>query len=1115
MAATDLHAQGVKVISPNGGEVWGSGSSQDITWEAPASAINFKLQYSVDSGVTWRSVVSGTVTGSSYSWEVPVQTANRMKCLIKVIGLDSNNQKIGADKSDAPFQIEVIRLTSPKGGETFAPGTAHHVTWTTNKTARDVLSVSIQYTTDGGVTWKKAGAVSGNPGTYDWTPRGAKLKKKCKVKVVLKDRKGLSLGSDTSDAFFKIDTVSPTIASFSANPGAIAAGQNLTLSWNISNAASASIDQGVGSVDPISGLVEVNLVSTTTYTLTAINAFGEVTAQAKVIPVGPDGGTVTSDDQKVQIVIPAGALTQETLITIQGALNPPSGHIGMAYEFGPSGLTFQLPATVSITYDEASLPAGLSETSLRLGTVLSSLHWCEILGSSINTTANTVTGQTYSFSTYGLVIGSFSSTFEGAQEVPATASVATGTGVFSIDTSKNILSYQISYQNLEGEEQSAEICGPASRGQTGSTLDTLPLGPYKTGIWIYDESLEQDILEGRVYVNIRSTTYADGEIRGQIEPLGPEGMTATVTLRVTLWNDLSGSAPTAGVPAAVNTMKLRVSGPGMAPMEQWMTVPTGLVEEDITVAKGAIRRIDVMAYDSTDQIIYKASAFMDISKDTETLDMVMMGASDVTPPVFAGVTGVTQIDSGSVVLSWPAATDDKADIGEITYLVYVATSPGGENLTMPSYATRPGTTDYTVSGLAPGKTYYFVVRAMDSSGNVDTNTVEMSESTYSSGTGIYVDVNTGADTPSCGRQASPCKTISRALAMTAGNEAIYVAEGLYDVSSGETFPLQLKAGTALIGQTWLKAVGPFYPLQPSVIAPLTLIRYSNLSSVILGAANAFIAGFIIEFGLTNHLYPIIDSAGHPITIMHCALYGAGNKNDFTEGVHIAGGSRIESSLISGFRGISGNGILAHSGSSVISANTITNNEMGICGAAIIHVIGNIIKDNTWGIYMVGSGWIYNNSVSNNYYGIQISCPVLGVPLKVLNNSIIMNWEGLNIEAMWDCNPETVLVSGNFIFGNNFGVEVIWWAKAIIQSNDLSCNNTWNLYVAGTNADTRVDARYNYWRYHPPLLNPGRTDDPGCYPAEDVDICYEAVYGATLPPPYEPSFQGGCEKYWGF
>jgi hypothetical protein len=44
-----------------------------------------------------------------------------------------------------------------------------------------------------------------NPGNYSWTvPDVTKTKKKCKVKVELKDTDGNSLGTDTSNGYFII-----------------------------------------------------------------------------------------------------------------------------------------------------------------------------------------------------------------------------------------------------------------------------------------------------------------------------------------------------------------------------------------------------------------------------------------------------------------------------------------------------------------------------------------------------------------------------------------------------------------------------------------------------------------------------------------------------------------------------------------------------------------------------------------------------------------------------------------------------------------------------------------------------------------------------------------------
>ena len=74
----------------------------------------------------------------------------------------------------------------------------------------------------------------------------------------------------------------PTIGFFNATPSTITAGQPTTLSWSVSGATTVSIDNGVGDVSNLTAtLVSPN--QTTTYTLTARNSGGAVTAQTTVV----------------------------------------------------------------------------------------------------------------------------------------------------------------------------------------------------------------------------------------------------------------------------------------------------------------------------------------------------------------------------------------------------------------------------------------------------------------------------------------------------------------------------------------------------------------------------------------------------------------------------------------------------------------------------------------------------------------------------------------------------------------------------------------------------------------------------------------------------------------
>src|SRR5689334_25354390 len=52
--------------------------------------------------------------------------------------------------------------------------------------------------------------------------------------------------------------------------------------------------------------------------------------------IGPLGGSIASGDGRVQLIFPEGALTTNTLISIQPTTNPAPNGSGMAYDFEPS-----------------------------------------------------------------------------------------------------------------------------------------------------------------------------------------------------------------------------------------------------------------------------------------------------------------------------------------------------------------------------------------------------------------------------------------------------------------------------------------------------------------------------------------------------------------------------------------------------------------------------------------------------------------------------------------------------------------------------------------------------------------------------------------------------------
>ncbi|HEX8692646.1 MAG TPA: Ig-like domain-containing protein, partial [Longimicrobium sp.] len=118
--------------------------------------------------------------------------------------------------------------------------------------------------------------------------------------------------------------------------------------------------------------------------------------------VGSAGGTFPFVGGKVVMGFPAGALAEDWRISVSPATVSAAGYVAnTAYSFGPSGLTFALPVSLTISYDDANLPPGANEANLVICEFKASA-WSEVPGSSVNTTVNTVTAPISHFSRYAV-----------------------------------------------------------------------------------------------------------------------------------------------------------------------------------------------------------------------------------------------------------------------------------------------------------------------------------------------------------------------------------------------------------------------------------------------------------------------------------------------------------------------------------------------------------------------------------------------------------------------------------------------------------------------------------------------------------------------------------------
>ncbi len=115
--------------------------------------------------------------------------------------------------------------------------------------------------------------------------------------------------------------------------------------------------------------------------------------------------------------------------------------------------------------------------------------------------------------------------------------------------------------------------------------------------------------------------------------------------------------------------------------------------------------------------------------DTNTVEksVIFEKEKDKNPPTFMGLLYATPQTENSVKLLWDSATDNNTTEDKIIYSICMSEQKNEcvSNF-KESFKADAGSTSYLVEGLTTGKTYYFVVHAMDEDGNVEMNQEERS-----------------------------------------------------------------------------------------------------------------------------------------------------------------------------------------------------------------------------------------------------------------------------------------------------------------------------------------------------------------------------------------------------
>lgn len=101
------------VTSPNGGEVWTAGENRTITWNSRGPISDVKIDYSINGGTDWTTIIASTPNDDSYPWTVPNTPSTQ--CFVRVSDA-ATGEKL-TDVSDNLFSIVSAGMRGDANGD--------------------------------------------------------------------------------------------------------------------------------------------------------------------------------------------------------------------------------------------------------------------------------------------------------------------------------------------------------------------------------------------------------------------------------------------------------------------------------------------------------------------------------------------------------------------------------------------------------------------------------------------------------------------------------------------------------------------------------------------------------------------------------------------------------------------------------------------------------------------------------------------------------------------------------------------------------------------------------------------------------------------------------------
>ena len=154
------------ILPVSGESISGDSTEIPIVWASGGGVTNVSIDYSVDGGTTWSSVVSST-SQSPYEWQLPGNAYSNSVMLR--IGDPANHAKdsVGPAFSLGTKPQAIITLTSPAANDSLLVGTTHSISFTTSGPVKE-SSITLSYSTDSMATWNTIATISNATSYSNW-----------------------------------------------------------------------------------------------------------------------------------------------------------------------------------------------------------------------------------------------------------------------------------------------------------------------------------------------------------------------------------------------------------------------------------------------------------------------------------------------------------------------------------------------------------------------------------------------------------------------------------------------------------------------------------------------------------------------------------------------------------------------------------------------------------------------------------------------------------------------------------------------------------------------------------------------------------------------------------